>query len=494
MSVHASIGSVVAVEETIDGGAEDGFVQFGGVAYILYAVFSARAPVKCKSRITGAAFAAKYPEAGAVYARLDKDSGEWGLSDGKSKKLDKIFLKKAYAEGVPEFVRGVGGARAAIAPIVDDSGVESAPDIVELELDQRFKDEHGEVVYIETRGERTVDGIFFKMEDVMKVFGLPSLNRNIHNDTSTYEAKKDYVYFNCKLLRNKDKLSIRIKKDLFLTYRGILRVLFTSRTGNAHNFVKWATETLFVAQMGSREQKTALSAKLLGATPEAVRAVFDGYDGGFQCIYLMDLGPVSKLREAPAFKIPTETPDDSHVYKYGFTKDISRRIKEHSTDYGELTNNPIRMTSFYVVDPKFMVEAESELRKFFRAFSKELPTEGRRELIVLSASELDVVKTTYKRVGREFSGNTQGMQDIINGLTTEINLMCARLERELAAKDYAHEAAIKEMETKTTILQMQLDMGASANAAILRCSELEIENRDLKISALTIELAHVRAQ
>ncbi len=52
-------------------------------------------------------------------------------------------------------------------------------------------------------------------------------------------------------------------KKLFLTYIGLLKVLFSSRTKSANKFVKWASKTLFVAQMGTIVQKTQLVSRQL---------------------------------------------------------------------------------------------------------------------------------------------------------------------------------------------------------------------------------------
>lgn len=40
----------------------------------------------------------------------------------------------------------------------------------------------------------------------------------------------------------------RIKK-LFITYNRMLKILFSSRTGNAEKFIKWMKKTLFTVQM-----------------------------------------------------------------------------------------------------------------------------------------------------------------------------------------------------------------------------------------------------
>ena len=58
-------------------------------------------------------------------------------------------------------------------------------------------------------------------------------------------------------------------KKLYLTYAGLLKVLFGSHTKSVDKFVHWATKTLFVAQMGSHNQKTNLVSNMLGVSVDA---------------------------------------------------------------------------------------------------------------------------------------------------------------------------------------------------------------------------------
>jgi hypothetical protein len=171
------------------------------------------------------------------------------------------------------------------------------------------------------------------------------------------------------------------------------------------------------------------------------------------------------------------------VYKYGFTKDVARRIGEHQADYGEIPGVAVSMRCFYVVDPRYTVDAERDLRGFYRAFCKELNAEGRRELVVLSDAELTQVRSMYRRIGSDYAGNTQGMQDIINKLTEDIR----QLEMRAQMREIEHA-------TELVVAGMKNEIERLGLAASARVAELEVANRDLQISALTIELARTRAQ
>ena len=67
------------------------------------------------------------------------------------------------------------------------------------------------------------------------------------NKDNGYSAANHYKYFTNKILINSENNVS--KKELYLTYNGMLKVLFTSRTGNAELFQNWASKILFTHQI-----------------------------------------------------------------------------------------------------------------------------------------------------------------------------------------------------------------------------------------------------
>ena len=147
---------------------------------------------------------------------------------------------------------------------------------MELEDEEKFHDTDGNILEIETRGERDVDKIFFRVRDVMKRFDMLNLNIILRDSTANYEEGIHYKTFN--ILRNplciKSFEGFKREKSLFLTYTGLLRVLFVSRNKNAETFTIWATQKLFTMQMGSKEAKEILGTEVLNIKIENYRAVF----------------------------------------------------------------------------------------------------------------------------------------------------------------------------------------------------------------------------
>jgi predicted GIY-YIG superfamily endonuclease len=230
------------------------------------------------------------------------------------------------------------------------SEIENAPPILELEDEEKFHDTDGNILEIETRGERDVDKIFFRVRDVMKRFDMPNLKETLLKYDTTYERGLHYKTFNTveTIHRIKSFKSFKRAKALFLTYTGLLRVLFVSRNKNAETFTIWATQKLFTMQMGSKEAKEILGTEVLNIKIENYRAVFGKYTQGFPCIYLLSLGKVGALRET--FGISAEINDELTVYKYGFTCDIKRRLGEHNKDYGKLKNVNVELELFNYID------------------------------------------------------------------------------------------------------------------------------------------------
>jgi hypothetical protein len=55
-----------------------------------------------------------------------------------------------------------------------------------------------------------------------------------------------------------------VKKELYLTYYGVLRVLFASNSNKTNTFIKWATTTLFTVLLGTDTDKNKLISHIKG--------------------------------------------------------------------------------------------------------------------------------------------------------------------------------------------------------------------------------------
>lgn len=333
-----------------------------------------------------------------------------------------------------------------------DQEIENALPLLHLDNSEKFHDADGNVIEIETRGERHEDKIYFKVNDVSVGFGLSNLDKTLMNKERGYTRNVDYkVMFNRSEVIN--DYHTTIKKCLFLTYEGMLHVLFASRNKNATLFRKWATNKLFTIQMGTRDQKVKLGAEVLNTSPRTLKAIFDKHASTFPSIYLMTLGKVRDVRET--FGIPADKPDDSTVYKFGFSEDLARRVVELESEYSKLPGVTMHIATFQIIDAKYTSEAENEVRDTCSAFEVRVKktTQGFNELIVLDDKQFTNLKKLYRRIGDEFAGATLGLQKQIKEYENEL----MRLKLEMQYKDDLHKKDIefykKDIELKETVIE-----------------------------------------
>lgn len=221
-------------------------------------------------------------------------NGTWIESDGNSKKFDKLVIRKKYVDENEEIQNELKGEN-----VKDENGVEKAPEILLLDDHEKFRDEQGNVFEIETRGARQYDKIYFKVKDVVSAFDMKSLQKTLLAEQTQYNNGTDFLFFICNKIHaveNETNKKTQIEKELFLTYEGMLRVLFISKSGNTSGFIRWACETLFTVQMGTTEQQNKLVAKVLGTSVENVIEVFNTHTNKLPVLYFFTLGYVKDLR------------------------------------------------------------------------------------------------------------------------------------------------------------------------------------------------------
>ena len=106
-----------------------------------------------------------------IYAKKTEDN--WIITNGKSVKFDKILLTYDFIKTIDELNNNN------LNKITDINGIEEAPDILELDNNEKFKDDEENILEIEVRGERKYDKIYFKVKDVMKEFNMENLYKII---------------------------------------------------------------------------------------------------------------------------------------------------------------------------------------------------------------------------------------------------------------------------------------------------------------------------
>lgn len=321
-----------------------------------------------------------------------------------------------------------------------------APPLLELEFDEKFHDDDGNVLEIETRGERDHDKIFFRVQDVMTAFDMPNLDKSLLHVNTNYKRGVHFETFIRveNFYPNKSKTSNKKPKpSLFLTYVGMLKVLFSSSNKHAEKFTNWASEKLFALHLGTIKAKEELIGDIQTNIDDHI-SVFRSHPCGFPCIYLLSLGKVKDLRAT--YSIPDTVDDELVVHKFGCSQHFHQRLTEHKRDYGKELNVAINVVAYHMIDPKYKKIAESYISSMFKAYGMILNIPDRKELVALDNEQLVQVKKDYGRTGREYAGATQEMQQKIQELEKDKLILVyekKELETEIKTMKRIHELELQ---------------------------------------------------
>jgi hypothetical protein len=384
------------------------------------------------------------------YIFVKNVNGEWTESNGKSKKFDKLVIRKKYIDENEEIQNEIKGEN-----IKDENGIEKAPAILILEDHEKFQDEQGNIFEIETRGSKQHDKIYFKVKDVEKAFEMKSLQKIILDSDTKYKNQIDYIFFICengKIVSEKTNKKTTIKKELFLTYKGMLHVLFASHSGKANSFVKWASELLFTVQMGTNEQKNKLIAKVLGTSVENVIEVFNTHTNKLPVLYFFTLGYVKDLRLS--MNINANYKDNMIVAIYGRTDDIVRRTKEHNVYYKKVKGVNLRLKYESFVDPQFLSNAENEISEYVDDLKCRFLYEKENEMIIIDEKQLKRFESQYESVSKKYMGH---ITELVNQLKEEQNKnKILQLTYEKDTNDLQHKLIEEQQKSEIWSLKYQL--------------------------------------
>jgi len=383
-----------------------------------------------------------------LYARII--DSQWKISDGKSAKIDKVLIRQDFIKTINE-LQGEN--------TIDDNGIEQAPNIIELDNHEKFRDNEDNIIEIQTRGERKHDQIYFKVTDIANGFEMDNLQDIIIDKRKSYQENVDYKYFICLNPANSGKKTCKnindkpiVKKELFLTYQGILRVLFVSRNNKTDKFIKWASETLFTVQMGSIEQKNKLVSNILGVNAKVIKEVFNTNTNTLPCIYLFTLGTVKTLRSS--MTIDHKYYDDSIVCKYGFTKDLSRRTVEHIDTFKSIPNCDLKLKFYGYVDPQYTSKAEIDIKQIINAFNINFNYKNYEELVIIPTELMKIIHKQYDQISKSYMGH-------ISELITKIK----ELEDKYEKQELKHQLELQQEKFNNELLKKELEIAKLKNTS-----------------------------
>lgn len=378
------------------------------------------------------------PDNMVTYARLEKDTDDevWEVSDGTSKRFDKLFIRRTFC-------------RNHLFPAVVTHA--TLPDEIELDDEECFHDEDDNVLAIRVYGEREHDAIVFSAKDVAEVFDMPSLEKNVCDKNGGYVEDVHYRRLIVPHPGNRQKSD---KIGTYLTFDGVLKVLYGSYGAKTAPFLSWASKILFAAKMGTPEQKQRLGAKLTGLKYEMIKNVCKATSGDTPCIYLFTLGTVKQLRKS--MSLGPEYKDADYVYKYGRTNKLDVRAGQHEATFKKVKGSDLKLVYYAYIDVRYCSDAEGMIRDMMTDMDAHIEYGSAKELVIIPKKKVKRVLKEYDAASMMYRGclsdviaENQSLRKDILLLATQHQTAIAHHQTELQAANHRADLLEKDLEMST---------------------------------------------
>lgn len=335
------------------------------------------------------------------------------------------------------------------------------PSIIKLEDHEKFYNNEGNIVEIKVVGKREHNGCYFRVKDIMEGFGLKRLNETITDSRHNgYVENIHYKLFHVikktggSGKNNNSKKGKKGKKILFLTYKGLIRLLIVSKQPSVDKFMDWAMKTLFAAQMGTPDQKFTMIGKTLGVSSSAVKEVFNKTATTISCIYLFSIGKVKYLRKY--LNLDTKWKDEDYVFKFGMTTDLPRRTGEHETTFRKMKGSSLELVSMGLIDPQYISNAETKLKHFFEGMNLIVEHKKYEELVVIPKEKMKLIKEQYEIISSRYIGHISELVTKLKEKDYEITLLKKNHELELQKAKSENEIQKERFEAQKGKLEIEL--------------------------------------
>lgn len=392
--------------------------------------------------------------------------------------------------------------------------------IIELEDHEKFVDNE-KIFDIEIRGERSPTKILFKVEDIARLFEMTRLGNQMTTQefyqegvhyvilsTKPDSSESSEIYFKCNSLKPDSSESSEKRLNLFspkpdssasthgknrrafLTWFGLFKVLFASRSGNEyrHKMATWVMNTMFVHQFGSTTER-----KLLADTLTMYKTCLNGTSG----VYLVRIGKVKDLRiSMKIFKddYPSDF-DNAFIYKYGRANDVLRRFSEHcATKHYGAYSDTIELSWFVILPSEKEKKAEGVLAGYFadRNLKFDFTDNSGKchtELAIIKHDELQGVREEYLKLIHKYPNAENAISLFIDNIRSQYNAKIAELTHKAELLSIQHELTIKENELALKDQQYQ-------NGLVIREKDDLIKDGRHKneILQMQLEFANFRLQ
>ncbi len=413
----------------------------------------------------------KIPDDSYIFATYVKSKDSWKLSTIEVNKAALLLTEEWVIKNVPRF-----GKKNVVQEEDQAIDIPMSPQILLLTEEEKFKDVEGNNIEVEVRGERHPEKIFFYSKDIARILFIVKIKDILNDKTSNYEEGvhyKKFIHFQAGSPGlDVDKKIIRT--TIFLTYRGLIRMLMTRRDPVSKRFEEWAIKILFTHHLGTTEQKEELANTLIGSSVESVREFLSSSPSKYSELYLICIGKALDLKDSIPLK-DTYLENDL-VFKFGFADDLSRRLNEHKNKFSKLVGTNISVVLHSPIDPKFLSKAETELKQYFQEEEACIEHVVHKELVVLSEKRMKGVRREFKEICLKYAGCMDRIQEEINKLKDTFENEKKTREREIEQEKKTREREI-EQEKKTREREIEQEKK-------IRDLEVETERRIKEIETL----------
>lgn len=326
------------------------------------------------------------------YILLSQKKNMWSLSAIKNPKALLCLTKEWVDTQVPKF-KDITEA--------NDYECPPAPEILELNDDENFKDIEGNILDIEVRGTRNKKDTYFKVKDISTGFEMPSLLSSLLHKDKCYTENIHFKYFSIYRKQTNSHTTLS-KKELFLTCDGLMKVIYSSRSSikcnipiNMDTFLK-KNDIIHNYISNNKNMKVKIEKNTPG-------------------IYLYIIGNAKDLLKNDSYT------DNDLLCKYGKTTDIYERNRTHIKNFKKEFGVKIKLYKFSIIDDKNLSTAEYVISKIFN--KEKIKYNNYNELIVIKDTELHLIDSEYNNVQNLYLECTKGLKEENNKLKEEIKIL-----------------------------------------------------------------------
>jgi antitoxin component YwqK of YwqJK toxin-antitoxin module len=120
--------------------------------------------------------------------------------------------------------------------------------------------------------------------------------------------------------------------------------------------------------------------------------------------------------------IDTCYPDNYIVAKYGMTKNLEQRTKEHLKDYGKIKNVELKLKYYTYIDPQYISDGETDISDYFKNGKMMFSYDNRSELVMIDPTNLKKIEKQYTIIYKLYAGHITDLMVQIKNLEKELLL------------------------------------------------------------------------